>query len=159
MARTELDGSVWGRPEAVDTLGMRPGRSRRWVVAALGSLSLLAGAYIGTSPWEEFTCSSVGVTLVAGAYPAEGVPEVSVVRLYRADPDGRAVMLVPQAHVLRSVQYDDGSVALSVLIRSGPSGDDQQAAEVAGAAAAKSLTATVLYEVDPIQVLDECRGR
>lgn len=172
MSRPDPDGSVWGRPEAIDSLSRRPGRGRRWAIAGLGAVSLACGAWLGTStvtaamspvaqiasaPGANLTCSSVGVTLIAGAYPAEGVPERGVVRLYRADPDGHAEMILPQAHVLRSTPGPDGTLTLSVAIRSGPPGNDRQAVDVAGASAAKSLTATVLYDVDPVRVLDVCR--
>jgi hypothetical protein len=177
MARTDDSGAVWGRPEAVDSLGRRPGRRRPLVLALLGAASLLAGAYLGSNAASGqplvpasapvsavaptpglTTCASVGVRIEPGNFPAEGVPEVSVVRLYRADPDGQAVLLVPEAHVLRSTSDPDGTLSLSVLVRSGPEGDDQPAIDVAGASASRSLVATVLYDVDPVRVLDDCRG-
>lgn len=179
MPRHRPNGTVWGRAEAVDSLGWRPGRTRRILLAGLGTASLALGAYIGTTASGEgtpsgaagprstpppqvavptaATCSSVGVTLRPEAYPAEGVPEASVVRLYRADPDGTAVMIVPQAHLLRSVARQDGTLSMSVLIRSGEPGGDAEALAVTGASAAGALTATVLYDVDPIEVLDACR--
>ncbi|MCY7340940.1 MAG: hypothetical protein LH603_03540 [Pseudonocardia sp.] len=177
MARSEPDGSVWGRPEAVDTLGRRPGQ-RRWAMVGLGMLSLGLGAYLGTStatgaaagptapaavpalaaPTAEVTCSAVGVTLEPGAYPAEGVPVSTAVRLYRTDPNGEAVMLVPEAYVWEAAAGPGGVVTLSVLVRSGPPGDAQQVVDVTGASAAKKLTATVLYDVVANDVLDECRA-
>ncbi len=177
MARSEPDGSVWGRPEAVDSLGRRPGRSRQVLLALLGASCLAAGAFLGTSasgaPTPERpagdpdasynalvngrTCASVGVVIPADRAPAQGIPENVVVSLYRADPTGDAVLIVPRSHVLTSVQNPDGSLSLSVLVRMGPPGDDQQVADVAGASAAGGLVAAVLYDVNPILVLDECR--
>jgi len=66
-------------------------------------------------------------------------------------------MIVPQAHLLRSVARQDGTLSMSVLIRSGEPGGDAEALAVTGASAAGALTATVLYDVDPIEVLDACR--
>lgn len=178
MARDEPDGSAWGRPEAVDSLGRRPGRHRRTVLALLGGTCLAAGAYLGAGASaaplpvdrsavdpdasynalvSQRTCASVGVVVPADRRPAQGIPESVVVSLYRADPTGEAVLIVPRSHVLTSVQNPDGSLNLSVLVRMGPPGDDQQVADVAGASAAGALVAAVLYDVDPIRVLDECR--
>jgi hypothetical protein len=175
MARVKEDGRVWGRPEALDTLGSLPGRRRRWLGTLTGVLAIGAGAYIGLSnpPGGQTTgsagptatagvvpiatCASVGVSLAAGGVPAEGIPQSSVVRLSRADPSGEARLLVPEAYVLRSLAEPDGAVRLSVLIRSGPENVDV-VQQVNGASADRTLTAAVLYDVDPLQVLDECRG-
>lgn len=177
MARSDPDGSVWGRPEAVDTLGRRPGQ-RRWVMVGLGMLSLGFGAYLGSGtapgaaagpsvsavvpalvvPAAEVTCSAVGVTLGPGAYPAEGVPVATAVRLYRADPGGGAVMLVPEAYVWEASAGPGGVVTLTVLIRSGPPGADQGVVDVTGASAAKRLTVTALYDVVADNVLKKCRA-
>lgn len=147
------------------------------MLALLGVLSLAAGTYLGTSAStaapspsagadpdaafnalvSERTCASVGVVIPANRKPAQGIPEAVVVALYRADPSGDAVMIVPRSHVLTSTANPDGSVSLSVLIRIGAPGDDQQVADVAGASAAGVLVAAVLYDVDPIRVLEECR--
>jgi hypothetical protein len=178
MARTRPDGSVWGRAEAVDSLGWRPGRGRRTALAVLGAASLAAGAYLGTSTptstaaapsadpdaaftalVNERTCASVGVVVPADRAPAEGIPEAVVVALYRAEDDGRSTLITPRSHVLTSEENPDGSLGLSVLVRMGPPGDDQQVAELTGASAAGALVAAVLYDVDPMRVLDECRGR
>ncbi len=174
MARAEEDGRVWGRPEALDTLGSLPGRQRRWLGTLTGLLAIVAGAWIGLSGPSDgraaggpgpaatsgvvpvATCASVGVGLAPGGVPAEGVPQSSVVRLSRADPDGEARLLVPEAYVLRSVTEPDGTVRLSVLVRSGP-GNVDVVQQVNGANADRTLTAAVLYDVDPLRVLDECR--
>jgi hypothetical protein len=174
MARVKEDGRVWGRPEALDTLGSLPGRRRRWLGTLTGVLAIVGGAYIGLSNPPEgradgagitttagvppvATCASVGVSLAPGGIPAEGIPQAGVVRLSRADPTGQAELLVPEAYVLRSVTEPDGTVRLSVLIRSGPENVDV-VQQVNGANADRTLTAAVLYDVDPLQVLDECRG-
>jgi hypothetical protein len=177
---------VWGRAEAVDSLGWRPGRGRRVTLAVLGAASLVAGAYLGTTTSmtpavtpaafdpdagydalaNERTCASVGVVIPADRVPAPadtadpespGIPAGVAVALYRAEAGGRSVLITPRSHVLTSEENPDGSVDLSVLVRMGPPGDDQQVADVAGASAAGALVAAVLYDVDPIRVLDECR--
>lgn len=173
MARADLDGAVWGRPESIDSLGRHPGRGRRIAAAALGAVSLALGAWLGTSTltgpqpvdpdanWDtlvaERTCASVGVVVPANRRPAQGIPEAVVVALYRTEPDGGSTLLVPRSHVLTSTENPDGSLNLSVLVRMGPPGDDQQVADVAGASAAGTVAASVLYDVDPIRVLEECR--
>lgn len=179
MARTDVDGAVWGRPESLDSLGWRPGRARRIVATLLGVASLVVGAWLGASAlteraggpavpdpdakWnaliDERTCASVGVVVPANRKPAQGIPEAVVVSLYSTKPTGESIMLTPRSHVLSSVDNPDGSVNLSVLVRMGPPGDNRQVADVAGASAAGTLTASVLYDVDPIRVLDECRER
>jgi hypothetical protein len=190
MARTQPDGSVWGRAEAVDSLGWRPGRGRRITLAVLGTASLLAGAYLGTTTSmtapvapaafdpdagynalaNEPTCASVGVVIPADRVPAPvppprgedgpptpGIPAGLAVALYRAEASGESALITPRAHVLSSEENPDGSLDLSVLVRMGPLGDDQQVAEVAAASAAGALVVAVLYDVDPIRVLNECR--
>jgi hypothetical protein len=179
VSRRSEDGRVWGRPEAVDSLGRVPGRHRRTLGTLVGLASVVGGIYLGfgqgmagtaastasaaptaaAPPAEQAkaTCASIGINLAAGRFPAEGVPESSVVRLFRADRDGQARLLVPQAHVLTSVPGPDGAVTLSVLVRSGPGEGDRIVNEINGANADGTLTSAVLYDVDPLEVLDECR--
>ncbi len=178
MARAEQDGAIWGRPESIDSLGWRPGRARRIAAAVVGAASLALGGALGTAAMttgpaaaaprsdpdagynalvQERTCASVGVVVPAESTPAQGIPEAVVVALYRAEESGTATLIVPRSHVLTSTENPDGSVSLSVLVRMGPPGDDQQVADVAGASAAGTIVASVLYDVDPIRVLDECR--
>lgn len=175
MARRSEDGRIWGRPEALDTLGRLPGRRRRSVGTVVGVAAIAAGAYLGltdTARGQDVaappvpaattapiaTCASIGVNLSPTRIPAEGVVESAVVRLTRADADGSARLLVPEAYVLKSVPSPDGGVQLSVLVRSDPRSVDV-VEQVNGANADRSLSAAVLYDVDPLQVLDECRGR
>lgn len=175
MARGADDGRVWGRPEALDTLGRLPGRKRRSLGMLLGVAAIVAGTWVGftgaaggaslgqgpgpaapTAPADEATCASIGVTLDTGRTPAEGVAESSVVRLSRAGADGTAQLLAPQVYVLKVTPVDDG-IRMSVLVRTDPSGGDA-IDQINGASADGSLTAAVLYDVDPLQVLDECRS-
>lgn len=174
----------WGRPEAPETIGWHPARVRRAVGTAVGSVAIVAGAVLAvlqTTGWTGAfsglpgrgaaaaapappsepavaTCVSIGVTLPVGRFPAEGVAAERVVRLFRADRDGTARVLVPQSFVLASKRADDGAVNLSVLVRSGSGPDDARVAEINGANAEGSLSAAVLYDVDNVAVLDECRG-
>lgn len=171
---TELDdGRVWGRPESLDTLGRIPGRRRRSLGTLLGVAAIALGVWVGFSgvagganpstpratptpsaPVVEPTCASIGVTLDTTRIPAEGVAESSVVRLSRAVPDGPAQLLVPQAYVL-AVTPVDGGIQMSVLVRTDVSDMIEQ---LNGSSADDSLAAAVLYDVDPLQVLDQCRS-
>jgi hypothetical protein len=176
MAKSPDDGRVWGRPEALDTLGRQPGRRRRSFGMVLGVAAIAAGAYLGFTgpaigqtdtaapatgeaapPTARATCASIGVSLSQNRIPAEGIAESSVVRLSRADADGAARMIVPEAYVLRAAPQDDGSVQVSVLVRTTPVGEDT-VEQVNGANADRTLSAAVLYDVDPLQVLDDCRS-
>lgn len=172
MARRHDDGRIWDRVEIVDPVVRMPGRRRRAVATVVGLAAVGAGIYLGAgagfvdpapapagsaaAPAAVTTCASVGINLVKGRYPAEGVPESAVVRLFRADRDGTARLLVPQAFVLKSSEDPrDGSLTLSVVIRSGAG--DGVVTDVNGANAEGSLSTAVLYDVDPGLVLDECR--
>lgn len=175
MARDADDGRVWGRPEALDTLGRLPGRRRRSLGTVLGVAAIVAGTWVGFSgaaggaslqqnadpsataaPGGEPTCASIGVTLDTRRIPAEGVAESSVVRLSRTDPDGNAELLAPQVYVLKVTPIDDG-IQMSVLVRTDPGGGGA-AEQISGASADGTLTAAVLYDLDPLQVLGECRS-
>lgn len=105
------------------------------------------------------TCVSIGVNLPAGHYPAEGVAKSRVVRLFRADRDGTARVLAAQTFVLAAAPGPASSLNLSVLVRSGPGGGDQQVEEISGANAERALSAAVLYDVNNVAVLNDCRGR
>lgn len=172
MATDLDDGRVWGRPESLDTLGRIPGRRRRSLGTLLGVAAIALGVWVGFSgaaggasptapraapaaaPALEATCASIGVTLGTTRIPAEGVAESSVVRLSRAVPDGPAQLLVPQAYVLAVTPVSEG-IQMSVLVRT----DDAETIEqLTGASADDSLTAAVLYDLDPLQVLDQCRS-
>lgn len=178
--RSPDQGRVWGRPEALDRLGRAPGRGRRWLGTASGAAAIATGAYLGFAapasgqsapppatptaapsaapePVAAGTCASIGVNLDESRIPAEGIAEATVVRLTRADSDGSARLLVPMAYVLTSVPIDDGGAQLSVLVR--VDADDADTVEqVNGANADRSLSAAVLYDVDRLQVLEECRN-
>ena len=176
MARTERSGAVWGRPESVDSLGWRPGRARRIAAAVAGAASLAVGGWLGASTvaagpaasanpdagYEELvrqrTCATVGVVLPAERVPPQGFPDFAVVALYRADPSGATTLLVPRSHIAAAEENPDGSMSLSVTVRMGPPDDDRLVADVAGASAAGTLLASVLYDVDHRDVIDECRG-
>ncbi|HXV94667.1 MAG TPA: hypothetical protein VD813_15290 [Pseudonocardia sp.] len=178
MARSTDDGRVWGRAEALDTLGRQPGRRRRSLGMVLGVGAIAGGAYLGftgpasgdpvptgstaaTTPTsaEEATCASVGVTLPQRKIPAEGIPEGAVVRLSRVDEAGEATRLVGQSYVLKSAPLEDEpGVQLSVLVRTNPNGEDP-VEQVSAASADGSLAAAVLYDADWAQVVNECRGR
>ena len=183
----QADGiRYWGRPEAAETLGWHAARRRRLATTVRGRVAGATGAglavsqpamgtimvpgALGASPTGDpaatpsseaalSTCVSVGVNLPVGRYPAEGVAESRVVRLFRADRDGSARVLVPQTFVLAATPGPDGSVNLSVLVRSAPGQGDRQVEEINGANAEQSLSAAVLYDVDNVAVLDDCRGR
>jgi hypothetical protein len=99
----------------------------------------------------------VGVSLSAGQIPAEGIVENSVIRLSHVDDAGQAEVLVPYAYVLRVVNRNDDSTQLSVLIRS-DLGVGDVLEEVSGSNAEGSLAAAALYDMDPLEVLDRCRG-
>jgi hypothetical protein len=147
----------------------------RWLGGLTGVAAIVAGAYLGVesstgsvasvvgedtrSPAGVVgaTCASVGVALSADQIPAEGIAENSVVRLTRVDESGQAELLAAQAYVLRVVQVEADSIQLSVLVRSDGVGGDLVEA-VTGANADRTLAAAVLYDVDPLTVLDECRG-
>jgi hypothetical protein len=161
------DGQVWSRAEALDSLGRSGGRRARAVIAVLGAAAAVWGAFLlVTGPparavpapvTTAATCASVGIGLPVARIPAEGIPESSVVRLSRADADGTARMLVPQAFVLKSVTGAAGTVQLSVLVRSDLAGPDT-VEQVIGSNADGSLRAAVLYDADRLQVLDRCRS-
>jgi hypothetical protein len=175
MRKSPDQGRVWGRHEALDRLGRSPGSRYRWLGSLLGVSAIAAGAYIGladpargqaTAPpvptsagkaVATSTCASIGINLSKSRIPAEGIAEASVVRLARADSDGAARLLVEQAYVLKSVPVDDGGVQLSVLVRVGPDNADT-VEQVNGANADRSLSAAVLYDVDRLRVLNECRS-
>jgi hypothetical protein len=170
MARKADDGRTWGRPEALDTLGRPPGSRRRSLGTLLGVAAIAAGAHLGiTGPAggapgapaaavaaPAGTCASVGITLPRERIPAEGVAQSAVVRLSRADAGAPAELLVPEAYVLTVAPVDDG-IRVSVLVRTDPQGG--RTIDLVNAASADgSLAAAVLYDVDPRQVLDECRS-
>lgn len=171
MARIADDGRTWARAEAVDTLGRMPGRRRRVLGSALGLAAIGAGVYLGFGPAAAgpstavfdpgpavATCATLGINLAVGSYPAEGIAQSSVIRLWRADRDGTAQLLLPQSFVLASVPLQDGSVNLSILVRTGVGEGDQVVDDVNGANAERALSAALLYDVDNVAVLDECRG-
>ena len=187
MAR-HTDGSrYWGRPEAAETLGWHPARRRRLALTVLGLVAVAAGtglavvqlvtgvimlplgglgssstggpSAMSASEPSLSTCVSIGVNLPVGHYPVEGVAESRVVRLFRADRDGTARVLVPQSFVLAAAPAADGSVNLSVLVRSASGQGDRQVEEINGANAERSLSAAVLYDVDNLAVLDDCRDK
>jgi hypothetical protein len=124
---------------------------------AAGGASPQPGPGASAAPAAEATCASIGVALDARRTPAEGVAESSVVRLSRAAADGTTQLLAPQVYVLRVTPVDDG-IQMSVLVRTDPAGGDAIDG-INGASADGSLAAAVLYDVDPLQVLDECRSR
>lgn len=171
MARRPDDGRTWGRPEALDTLGRPPGSRRRSLGTLLGVAAIAAGAHLGfTGPAAGApgapaaavaaapagTCASVGITLPQERIPAEGVAQSAVVRLSRADAGAPPELLVPEAYVLTVAPVDDG-IRVSVLVRTDPQGG--RTIDLVNAASADgSLAAAVLYDVDPRQVLDECRS-
>ncbi len=175
MAGRADDGRVWGRPEALDTLGRPPGRRQRSLGTFVGVLAIAAGAYIGitapasgapgpggpsgasAAPVGEATCASIGVTLDITRIPAEGVAESAVVRLSRTNADGSAELLVPQAYVLKVTPVPDAGIQMSVLVRTDPAGADT-IDQLGGASADGSLAAAVLYDLNALQVLDECRS-
>jgi hypothetical protein len=167
MAGKPDDGRTWGRPEALDTLGRPPGSRRRSLGTLLGVAAIAAGAHLGfTGPAPGApatavaaptgTCASVGITLPRERIPAEGVAQSAVVRLSRADAGAPPELLVPEAYVLTVAPVDDG-IRVSVLVRTDPEGG--RTIDLVNAASADgSLAAAVLYDVDPRQVLDECRS-
>lgn len=177
MAKQVDDGRVWGRPEALDTLGRPPGRNRRSLGTLVGVLAIAVGAYVGitapangapvagrpgptgvpAAPLGEATCASIGVTLDTTRIPAEGVAESAVVRLSRTNTDGSAALLVPQAYVLKVTPVPGDGIQMSVLVRTDPGGVDT-IDQLGGASADGSLAAAVLYDLDALQVLDECRN-
>jgi hypothetical protein len=186
MPGQSVEGVVWARPEAGDALGRRPGSARSVLLAVVGCVSVAVGVALGTNvmgqpaaptpavpgsgaataPDAEYlawatqpTCSALPVTIPADRVPPEGIQEVTVVALYRVDPSGQTTIITPRAHVLKAAPDPDGAARLTVLVRMGPPGDDQQVADVLGANAAGALSATVLYGVDPYVVLDECEGK
>lgn len=172
MARQAQDGRVWGRAEALDTLGRLPGRRRRSVGMLLGVAAVVMGAYLGLADpargqsappvtpsgpaVQPATCATVGVRLSASRIPTEGIAERNVVSLSRADRDGNAELLVPRSYVLKSAPGPEDTVQLSVLIRSDSNGPDA-VQRVNGANADNSLSAAVLYDVNAQQVFNECR--
>ena len=169
MARDTDDGRVWGRPEALDTLGRLPGRRRRSLGTLVGLAAIVAGTWVGftgaaggaspvsaPAPAAEGTCASIGVSLTTERIPAEGVAERSVVRLSRTNPDGTSQLLAPRVFVLKVTPVPEG-IQMSVLVRTALAGDGT-AEQVNGASADGTLTAAVLYDLDPLQVVDECRG-
>ena len=172
MGTDRDDGRVWGRPESLDTLGRTPGRARRSLGTLLGLAAIALGTWVGFAgaadgvstgeapravdvPVARATCASIGVTLDTTRIPAEGVAEATVVRLSRVDDDGAAQLLVPQAYVLAVAPIDDG-IQMSVLVRADPAGPDT-IEQVNGASTDGSLVAAVLYDVVPLEVLNECR--
>jgi hypothetical protein len=176
MASKIDDGRVWGRPEALDTLGRVPGRRGRTAGGALGMAAIAVGAYLalngpaigqdrppvaaGPAAAPE-TCTSIGLNLPANRIPAEGIQEGTVTRLSRVDPDGSARLLIPQAYVLKVTDTGEGALRLSVLVRSGSTVDatgSDMVEQVNGANADGSLTAAILYDVTADRVLNECRG-
>jgi hypothetical protein len=169
MARDADDGRVWGRPEALDTLGRLPGRRRRSLGTLVGLAAIVAGTWVGFSgaaggaspqqvpePVGDETCASIGVNLDTERIPAEGVAERSVVRLSRTNPDGTSELLAPQVFVLKVTPVPEG-IQMSVLVRTAVTGDGA-AERINGASADGTLTAAVLYDIDPLQVVNECRG-
>jgi hypothetical protein len=186
MASKIDDGRVWGRPEALDTLGRVPGRRGRTAGGALGMAAIAVGAYlalngpaigqerpplppVAASPTPTAgarpsaipeACTGIVVNLPASRVPAEGIPPASVIRLSRVDPGGSA-LLVPQAFVLRVADGPDGGLRLSVLVRGGSTVDTagrDMVEQVNGANADGSLVAARLYEVDSKPLIDECKG-
>jgi hypothetical protein len=178
MRKNSEQGQVWGRPEALDTIGRLPGRRRRRWGIVLGVAAIAAGGYLGlAAPARDLSgvaagapaaspaaaapeaCFSIGVSIAAARIPAEWViAKQLVVRLSRANPDGSARLLVPEAPVLTSTATKDGTVELSVLVRSGSRGDDTVEL-VNGASADKSLSAAALYDADWKRLVNDCRGR
>lgn len=176
MAKQPDDGRVWGRPEALDTLGRLPGRWRRALGTTLGVVAIAAGGYVAlTSPAAQqpgagpvvptsqvvagtSTCASIALNLPATRVPAEGIGEASVVRLSRAGADGSARLMVAQAYVLKVTRARDG-IQMSVLVRTAAAGEDETVNQLNGASADGSLAVAVLYDVDPLVVLDECRRK
>jgi hypothetical protein len=185
MASKIDDGRVWGRPEALDTLGRVPGRRGRTAAGAFGIAAIAVGAYLafsgpangqdrpppvtallvqtpaGGPAAAPETCTSIGLDLPANRIPAEGIQEGSVTRLSRVDADGSARLLVPQAYVLKVADGDRGGLRLSVLVRSGSTVDatgSDPVDQINGANADGSLAAAILYDVESQRVLDECRG-
>jgi hypothetical protein len=171
MPRSSESGRTWSRPEALDVFGRLPGRRMRWFGSMIGIGAIVTGAYLGlfspvsssASPQfstaaseESSTCASVGITLAATKIPAEGIVENSVIRLTRIDAMGDATLLVPQAYVLAASSLEAGALQVSVLVRIDSGGNDLVEA-VNGSSADNSLAAAVLYDVDAVQVLDECR--
>jgi hypothetical protein len=169
MATQPDDGRVWGRPEALDTLGRVPGRGRRWLGTVLGVAAIGTGAYLGftgpasgatgtstsavttTTPAEDATCGSVGITLSKDRLPAEGIPPKSVLRLSRTNPDGSAELLVPEAAV-NEVVPDGDVLRVSVFLRTDL--HDQ----INGANADGSIAVSVLYDAIRPDVVKACRG-
>jgi hypothetical protein len=184
MASKIDDGRVWGRPEALDTLGRVPGRRGRTAAGALGIAAIAVGAYLalsgpangqdrpppvaasvaqppagGPAAVPE-TCATIGLDLPANRIPAEGITKQSVIRLSRVDADGSARMLVPQAYVLEVADGDRGGLRLSVTVRSGSTADatgSDLVDQIIGANAAGSLATAILYDVKWQPILDECR--
>lgn len=187
MANKVDDGRVWGRPEALDTLGRVPGRRGRTAAGVVGVVAIAVGSYLAfndpassagrpapstiaaaplqagaPTPAPE-TCASIAVNLPASRVPAEGILPNSVVRLSRIDASGSAQLLIPQAYVLRAEkgdQGDQGGLRLSVLVRSGSTIDAagrDVVDQINGANADGSLVAAILYDINADQVLDECR--
>lgn len=185
MPTSSDDGRVWGRPEAIDSIGRVPGRQLRVVVTVLGLIAIGFGIYLGTqvvvnaSPVQQqtaapdgpavvTTCASVPLSLKPGQFPPEvplnklattGVLPGRVVRIYSADSDGKAQMLVPQAFVLAATpDTAKGTLQVEVLIRSGP--NDTVLAQLNGANAKGSLSINILYDVNvkPAEVRNSCRN-
>lgn len=104
------------------------------------------------------TCVSVPVAVPAGRFPVEGVPDATAVRLYGTSTDGSADLLVPETYVLRSTTTPEGSLNMSVLLRSGAGAGDEAVAAVMGASATASLSVGALYDLDALQILDACRS-
>jgi hypothetical protein len=176
MRTTRDDGSTWGRPEALDALGRRPGRWPQRIGTGVGLAAIAAACYVAfgipgvgpvavgqpapstTGPAAAGTCASVGVTLLPNRIPAEGVAPDQVVQLSRTNADGSARVLVPQAYVLRVAKAPDGGLQVSVLVRTEANGGDT-VNQINSANSDQSLIAAVLFDVDPPTAKEECRGR
>jgi hypothetical protein len=170
------DGSTWGRPEALDTLGRRPGRWGQLIATGVGLSAVVTGGYIALGipagglvplgqltpstikPAAAGTCASIGVTLLPNRIPAEGVAPDQVVQLSRTNADGSARVLVPQAYVLRVAKAPDGGLQVSVLVRTEANGGDT-VNQINSANSDQSLIAAVLYDVDAPAAKEECRRR
>jgi hypothetical protein len=172
MAKTLEDGRVWGRPEALDTLGRPPGRRRRFLGSLLGVAAIAAGAYLGLTgtangfglftppppppPPVAETCASLGVTLQPGHFPPEGIAPQKVVQLSRVDGDGTGKVIAPKALVLAVTSGTGGSLRMSVLMRTEMDGVTA-ASQVSSADRDQALVAAILYDIKPDRALTACR--